>query len=133
MDIKKFAVVETSRLHLRDANDVLMYDGDKPIAINVYGPGSKQYAAATAKQSNRFVNTLKRKGKSDQTAEQKAEENAEFLAACTESFENLAYDDLQGADLFRAVYADISIGFIADQVAAHMKEWGNFTKGSTTS
>ena len=31
-----------------------------------------------------------------------------------------------------AVYVDITIGFIADQVAAHLKDWSNFTKPSTT-
>lgn len=134
MDIRKFAVEPTARLHLRDASDELMFaDGDpaRLIAVNLYGPGSKQYAGAQAAQQNRMLDKLKRKGKSEQTAEQKAAENAGFLADCTASFENLEYDALTGAELAKAVYADITIGFIADQVARYIGDWSNFTRGST--
>ena len=129
MDIRKYAVEPTSKLHLRDANDELMYtDEGKPVAVNLYGPGSKQYARAQAAQNNRLLDKLKRKGKSDQTAEQRAAESSEFLADCTESFENLEYDNLTGRELFMAVYADVSIGFVADQVAKYISDWSNFTK-----
>lgn len=141
MDIRKFAVEPTGRLHLRDATDELMYadgpdgkpDPARPIAVNIHGPGSRQYARAQAAQQNRMVDKLKRKGKAEQSADQIAAEKAEFLADCTASFENLEYDDLAGAALARAVYADTSIGFIADQVAKWMGDWGNFTKGSARS
>ena len=135
MDIKKYAVTPTSKLHLRDANDELMYaDDDKtlPICVNLYGPGSKQYARAQAAQNNRMLDKLKRKGKSDQTAEQRAAESAEFLSDCTESFENMEYDALTDRALCMAVYADVSIGFIADQVAKHINDWANFTRPSAT-
>lgn len=134
MDIRKFAVEPTSRLHLRDAADELMYADDKktkPMAVNLYGPGSKQYSKAQAAQQNRMIDKLKRKGKTEQTAEQKASETADFLADCTASFENVEYDGLAGEALFKAVYADITIGFIADQVAKHIGDWSNFTKAST--
>lgn len=131
MDIRKFAVEPTSRLHLRDAADNLMYTDDgHEIAVNLYGPGSKQYAKAQSMQNNKLFDKLKRKGKSDQTEEQKLQETAEFLAMCTASFENLDYDGLQGNALAIAVYSDISIGFIADQVAKHISDWSNFTKRS---
>lgn len=138
-DIKKFAVSATGHLHLRDAADELMFadgadgkpDPAKPIAVNLYGPGSKQYARAQSQQQNRMVDKLKRKGKTDQTADQKAEEVAEFLAGCTAGFENLEYDQLQGEALVKAVYMDPSIGFIAEQVGKHLGDWGNFSKPST--
>lgn len=136
MDIKKFAVSATSRLHLRDAADELMFadgDPDKPIAVKLYGPGSKQYARAQAAQNNRMMDKLKRRGKADQTAEQIAAEKAEFLSDCTAGWENMEYDGLAGEALNRAVYADTSIGFIADQVAKHIGDWANFTGGSATS
>lgn len=129
MDIRKFAVEPTSRLHLRDAADNLMYTDDgHEIAVNLYGPGSKQYAKAQSIQNNKLIDKLKRKGKSEQSEEQKLAESAEFLAACTASFENLDYDGLQGNALAIAVYSDISIGFISDQVAKHISDWANFTK-----
>lgn len=131
-DIRKFAVSPTARLVLRDASDEPMLTEDgKEIAVNVFGPGSKQYAKAQAAQQNRMLDKLKRKGKADQTAEQKISEAAEFLTDCTESWENMDYDGLEGSQLSRAVYADQSIGFIADQVAKYIGDWANFKKGST--
>lgn len=140
MDIKKFAVNPTGRLHLRDANDALMYatgedgepDESKPMAVNLFGPGSKQHAKATTKQSNGFLNKLRRKGKNEQTTAERLEEQAEFLTACTDSWENVECGDLTGDALSMAIYSDVEIGFIADQVAAYLKEWGNFSKASST-
>lgn len=136
-DIRKFAVEQTGRLHLRDANDELMYADDDaktlPIAVTLYGPASKQYAKAQAAQNNRLIDKLKRKGKTEQTAEQIAAEKAEFLADCTASWENMDYDGLAGIALSKAVYADQSIGFIADQVAKFIGDWSSFTPGSAKS
>lgn len=134
MDIRKFAVNPTSRLHLRDANDELMYADEaksQPIAVNLFGPGSKEYAKAKAAQNNRLINKMKSKGKSNQTPEEIAAESAEFLAACTESWENMEYDNKTGSDLSMAVYADRTLGFISDQVATHLGGWSNFTKNSS--
>ena len=132
MDIKKFAVEKVGRIHLRDASEELMFnEAGEAIAINVYSPGSKQFAKAKAAQSNRLMDRLKKKGKSDLTAEAQAEEQANFLADCTESFENIEYDKLTGKDMYLAVYSDQEIGFIADQVAKHLSDWANFTKNST--
>lgn len=136
MDIRKFAVEKTGRLHLRDASDELMYADDaktQAIAVNLYGPASKQYAKAQAAQNNRMMDKLKRKGKSEQTAEQSAAEKVEFLTDCTASFEHLEYDALTGAALARAVYGDQTLGFISDQIAKHIGDWSNFTSGSVKS
>ena len=133
MDIRKFSVEETTLLHLRDTNDELMYaDGDtkKPMTVTVFGPGSKAYAKAASKNQNRMIDKLKKKGKTEQTAEAKALENAEFLTDCTKGMENIDYDKLAGEDLYRAIYADTSIGFIAEQVGKHIGDWANFTKAS---
>ena len=133
MDIRKFAVEATSRLVLRDANDEVMTDGGKEAAVNVYGPGSKQFAKAQSLQNNRFVARLKKKGSADQSADQKTAEQAEFHADITESFENVEVDGLKGRALALAIYSDVSIGFISDQVAKHVGDWANFTKGSDKS
>lgn len=136
MDIRKFAVPPTARLHLRDASDELMFADDaktQAIAVNLYGPASKQYAAAQAAQNNRMIDKLKRKGKAEQTPDQIASEKASFLSACTQSFEHLEYDALTGDALARAVYADQTLGFIADQVAKFVGDWSSFTPPSATS
>lgn len=128
MDIRTKAVAQTGRIELRDANDELM----EGVAVTVYGPGSKQYAKAQAAQQNRMIDKMKRKGVTTQTAEQKAAENAEFLSEVTVGFEGLEYDGLDGHALAMAVYSDVTIGFIADQVAKFVGDWSNFSKGSTT-
>ena len=140
-DIRKHAVEQTSRLQLRNAADEAMFadgedgnpDQSRPMVAVLYGPGSKQYAKAAAARNNRLVDTLKKKGKTEKSAEEQARESADFLAACTHSLENVDYDGLQGEALFRAVYSDTSIGFIAEQVGKHIGEWGNFKKASSTS
>ena len=129
MDIRTKAVAQTSVLELRDANDELM----QGVTVTVYGPGSKQYAAAQARQSNRMIDALKKKGKTEQSAQQKAAETAEFLADVTVEFNGLEYDALTGRELALAVYSDTSIGFIADQIAKHVSDWANFSKVSAPS
>jgi len=132
MDIRQFAVEETGALELVSASDVpLIGDDGQPMVIVLYGPGSKQYAKAQAAQQNRMIDKLKRKGKSDQSAEEKAREQADFLAACTQDFSaNITYEDLKGEALYKAVYADTSIGFIAEQVGKYIGDWANFTRRS---
>jgi hypothetical protein len=135
-DIRKHAVEETATLHLRDADDELMYADDektKPRTVTLYGPGSRTFAKAQTRQSNRYIDRLKKKGKSDISADDKTKETADFLADCTASMENVEYDALQGEALYKAVYSDQSIGFVAEQVNKYMGEWGNFTKGSAKS
>lgn len=134
-DIKRFAVVETSTLELRGADDSpLIGDDDRPMTVTVYSPGSKPYARAQAAQSNRLIDKLKRRGKMDQSAEEKSAEQALFLTGCTKEFSaNVGYEELIGDDLFKAIYSDASIGFIAEQVGKHLGDWGNFTTASTKS
>jgi len=140
MDIRKFAVEETATLHLKDANDELMYaagadgepDTSKPMRIKLYGPGSKKNAKVQAANNNKLFTRLKKKGKEDQSAEDKAQESADTLTALTHSFENINYDALAGEALHRAVYLDTSIGFIGTQVNAYLNDWANFTKASAT-
>jgi intracellular sulfur oxidation DsrE/DsrF family protein len=133
MEIKKLAVEETSTLHIRDSADELVYTEDgKPVEIVVYGPGSKAFAKAQSANANRMLAKLKKKGNVDQTAQEKAEETAEFLAACTKEFINLEYDKLQGEALFKAVYSDNTLGFIAEQVNKHISDWSNFSKPALT-
>lgn len=132
MDIRKHAVSETGSLHLRDAAGRLMYDEKtkQPVTVTVYGPGSKQYAKAQAEKSSRLIDRMKEKGKDEVTAEEAAEDKAQFLAGCTHSMQNVEYEGLQGDALHRAVYGDHTIGFVADQVAQYASNWANFTKGS---
>lgn len=135
MDIRKFAVEETFLVVLYGVDDEpLVGDDGQPMTVTVYGPGSKPFARAYAAQQNRLVRQYQRKGKADQSAEEKAREQTEFLVACTKEFSaNIEYEGLAGEALFKAVYSDIKLGFITEKVSKEVVNWANFTKGSTKS
>lgn len=132
MDIRKHAVKETATIHIRTADNELMFDGDKPVTITVYGPGSKQYSKAQADRQARLLARLQDKKKAKASPDDLEAEQAQFLADCTHSMQCIEIDGKAGPDLHLAVYADRSIGFVADQVNAYLGEWGNFTGASTT-
>lgn len=131
MDIRKLALVDTATLHVLNANDEPIYADEmmtKPALIHLYGPGSKQFAAAEARNNRRIMESMGKRGKKlDQ-----AELRVDFLVSVTAGFENIEYDKLQGEALYRAVYSDTTLRFIADQVYAFVHEAGNFTKSSPT-
>lgn len=133
-DITTLAATDTSIVELVGGDDAPLHDDKgKRLSITVYGPGTKVYQRAQARQQNQLMDKIKKRGKMDQSAEEKLTEQAEFLAACTVSFNGFAYppaDGLEGQELFRKAYADPSIGFIAAQVANHINDWANFTKSS---
>ena len=89
-DITKLAATETSTVELVGGDDAPLYDDKgQRLSITVYGPGTKVYQRAQSRQQNLLVDKIKKRGKMDQTAEEKLAEQAEFLAACTVSL-NLA-------------------------------------------
>jgi len=137
-DITTQAVVDTATIHVKNAAGEPLYadaERTKPVQIIIYGPGSKAHGAVEARQSTR---ALKRMQDNDgritaPTAEERAQEAAEDLAALTVRFENLSYPpagDKQGAELFEALYRDQRLGFIGKQITKHLADWGNFKPGS---
>jgi hypothetical protein len=141
-NIKKFKTGETAWLHLKNAEGDLMYgddaegrpDPNKPMRICAYGPGSKPYAKAQAQRQNRMVMLLKKRGKTDQSAEEKAEDVAKFLTAVTHSTENIEYPPYAAGteEMLHAMYGDQEIGFVAEQVNEFVGDWANFPNGSGT-
>lgn len=137
-NLKKYKLQPTSALHLVDGNGDLMYadgpdgkpDKNRPMRAHLYGPGTKQYAAARSEQSNRNMDRLKKKGKTDLSPEESIKETATFLARCTESLENIEDGDLTGKELFMAVYSDIELCFIPTQIDRHIGDTANFTDAS---
>jgi hypothetical protein len=135
MDAKSLKVADKGEIHLKNAAGEPLYDGEKPVRIIVHGPGSRAFSTVESRQSARAV---KRMNDNDgkftlPTAEERAVETAEDLAAVTIAFENLTYEDKQGSDLFIAVYSDPALGFITKQVSKHLADWGNFKAGSNAS
>jgi hypothetical protein len=138
-DITAESVADTATIHVKNAAGEPLYaDGDareQPVQIVVHGPGSKAYGAVEARQSARALKRMQdNDGKiTPPTAEERARETAEDLAALTVRFVHFNYPpagDAQGAELFEAVYGDQRLGFIAKQVSKHLSDWGNFKPGS---
>ena len=138
MSIKSFATSPTHKFQLRDAQDELMFkdgDRDQPCMVEVYGPGSRTYVEADNKRTKAIIaRSAKKGGKIDiGSSDDQIAERAGFLADITKGFENVDYEGKSGHDLAVAVYSDIELGFIADQVDEKRKDWANFKKGSVTS
>lgn len=141
LDITTKAVANKAPIHLKDAAGDFMYVGEgdarKPVQIVLYGPGSPQYGEVEARQTNRAVKRMQdNDGKMTvPPPEQRDAEQAEDLAAITAEFVNFTYPpagDAKGAELFRALYADKSLGFITKQVVKAVGDWGNFKAASPT-
>ncbi|MBD8677925.1 hypothetical protein [Sphingomonas sp. CFBP 13720] len=137
MDITQTAVVDTAKLHLKDAAGDFLYSDGKPVRIVIYGPGSKPFAAVEDRQTNRAIKRMQDNDGKVSVAPQETRnaEVAEDLAAITVDFENLTYPpagDARGAPLFQQVYADPKLGFIVKQVQKFITDWGNFKPGSAT-
>lgn len=133
--IKSLAVAETVSFQLTDAADApLVDDAGKPCMCVVHGPGSKRYAQANARKQARLMAKLQRGKALTESADEQVRHNAEFLADITEQLE-VEYEGsdgtlLQGRELYLAVYSDLALGFIAEQVARKAGDWGNFSRGS---
>lgn len=136
-DMTTEAVSETAALHVKSAKGDYLYSDGQPVRIHVFGPGSDQFAQLEARQTKRI---LKRREENDGKAavpspEDRRAEEAEDLAAVTSAFENLSYPpagDAQGYTLFRSLYADPKLGFVASQVRKFLQDWGNFSSASAT-
>lgn len=141
MDITTQRAAPTSALHLKGIDGNLLYSGgdpEKPVRIHFYSPGSKQAAMAEERATQRALKRMQdNDGKpTPASPDVRREEAADDLAAVTARFENLTYPpagEAQGADLFRALYADPDLGFIPNQAAKFLGNWSSFKPGSATS
>lgn len=137
LNIAALSVAATAALHVKSASGELLYaDAERtlPVRIHLHGPGSKIASVIDGRQTQR---SLKRMQDNDNkvtaaSPEERKAETAEDLAELTVRFENFTYGDgsLTGADLFRAVYEDQSLGFITRQVGKFFNDWGNFSGAS---
>lgn len=131
LNIKSTAIAATAAMTVRNAAGEPLSDaGGNPITIMLYGPGSKKYQAAKHKaeerNNTRAFSRMQGKSEGKISAEEKLTERAEFLAACTASFNGFGYNDLSGREAHLATYADIEIGHIADDAEKFLAERANF-------
>lgn len=135
MKIKKLAVAAVSFLHLKGPDDAFLYENDKPVGIDLYGPGTTQAALVEERQTTRALARMSENdGKpSLPPIERHRAEVAEDLAMLTHGFREIEYDDLTGEKLHVAVYADPELGWIKEQALKHVGKWGKFLPNSATS
>ena len=127
-DISNLAVNSTATVELESpSGDPLTNQDGEVLTVTVYGPGSKQFQKASGVRNRAILEYVRKGGKKMKEDEQR-ELDAEFLAACTVSFNGFGYKDLTGIEMFKAAYLDPAIGFISEQVNKAIGDWANFTK-----
>ena len=128
-DISQLAVKETAIIELETVDGDALLDANQ-LSITVYGPGSKAFQKAQSVRNRAILEYVKKGGKKMKEGEQR-ELDAEFLSACTVSFNGFGYKDFTGVEMFKAAYLDSAIGFITEQVNKAVGDWANFTPASS--
>ncbi|MDR7331765.1 hypothetical protein [Roseateles asaccharophilus] len=142
LNIKTRAAADTATIDLLDGQgEPLMTEAadgaePQPVTVTLYGPGSKQHAAAVAASQTRALKFKRDNKGREPTPEERTAEQARLLADVTVGFGNLAYADdsgreLEGRELALAVYGDTTLGFIAERVNRASVDWSVFTKPSS--
>ena len=140
-DITTQRAADTAAIHLKGLDGDYLYADDakeKPVEIVIYGPGSKQFAAIEARQTNRAVKRMQdNDGKvTVASSEQRLTEQAEDLAAIPAEFRNFDYPAPDGkkfataTEQHEAFYLDAKLGHLTKQVLKACTDWGNFKAAS---
>ena len=120
-DLSKYELVETSQLFVQNPKGGdLIGENDKPVIINFYGMGSKQYINAKYKldNANQTRSIAMLRGKAARP-EEVAQSNAEFFAAVTHSIENFPITPIE-------LYSNHKLKYITDQADKYLSETENF-------
>lgn len=140
MKIIALAAAATAFLHLKGPDGSFLYDAGEKVGIDLFGPGSPEYALIEEAQSARVIKRMQDNDNkvAHVPVEQRRIEAAADLTSLTASFRYIDYDGpdgspLAGAALYSAVYADPKLGWIKEQVVKFVGDWGKFTSGSATS
>jgi hypothetical protein len=130
-DLAQFEVADVGVLEVQNAAGEPLLRGGQPVRFHLYGPGSAQFVAITAKleaaaQARTFA-ALRGKAKGNATEEQRADQITK-LVACTRDIEN--FPVAGGA---RAIYENPRLGYITNQVQRFLDDWANFAPASAKS
>lgn len=129
-DFSAYLLAETGDVKISLPNgDPMLHDGQR-VTVHVYGPASAQYAQAMGAMQRAARDRLfgKKLSERPDEAEADAEANARFLEAVTARIEHFPYP---GG--LAAIYRERRLGYLADQVRAHLNDQGNFFKPSKMS
>ncbi len=139
LKIKSLSVNETFEFQVTGPDDVpLVQEDGSPVLCVVHGPGSKRYARAGSRKQARLLALLQRgKNITDVSADEQHQHQIDFLADITErldvEYEGPDGQPLEGRAKLVAVFSDITIGFVAEQVSRKSADWANFSRGSAKS
>jgi len=127
-DLSQFETIDLAALTVQTPRgEDLIVDG-KPVVINLYGPGSKQFVNAKYRLDNavqaRSIAMLRGKG-SKNAAEEARQQQAEFYAAVTASVENFPVSPID-------IYLNPKLNYITEQVEKFLSDTENFMPASPT-
>ena len=120
-DLSKYETLDTAKLIIQHpSGGDLIGENDLPVAINLYGIGSKQYTNAKHKldSSSQARSSAMLRGKTVRP-EEIAQSQTEFLASVTESIENFPLTAIE-------LYSNPKLKYITDQVDKFLAETENF-------
>lgn len=137
-DITRKRASETGEIELKNGDGSPMIDDDgNPLSVTVHGPGSKVWQQASAEMNRKRAERLRKNGgKLEAALDNATEDQIEFLTRVTISFNGWEYPVEKGGApnaMFRACYADDTLGFIRDHLFAEVNDWAGFTSSSTKS
>lgn len=127
-NIKNLSIEAEGTMDVRDAA------GEKVegLSITFHSPASKPFRRAKhafdEKRSNTVTAMMTGKGDAKRTEDDDARDLAEFLAACTISFNGFEYPGKSGYEGYKALYMDAEIGHIANDANKYLGDRANFWK-----
>lgn len=118
-----FFLSETSRVEIDlPTGEPMLYDG-KQVAVNIHSPATDVFVKAKdamdKEAQKRVFRSMGAKLKKGDDEDKDAD--AKFLAAITDSVENFPFPGGAGA-----IYRELRLKYVADQVRAHLNDLGNF-------
>lgn len=135
-DITKRRVTDTARIDLTDGDGApLLDDEGKRLSATLCGPGSRTWQQADAERSRRQASRAEKNPRkiASTIIDHRRDDEIDFLVAITVSFNGWNYpgEFPSQRDMFRAAYADDSIGYIRDQLSAAGNDWSAFSMNAS--
>lgn len=127
-DISTYAAQDTAEIELQRPDGEPMTNAHgQALSVTVYGPGSRTYQHAQSVR-NRAILAFVRRGSHKKMADDEQRLlDAEFLAACTVSFNGFGYKGMpKGPEMYKAAYLDPKMGLVSEQVNKGIGDWANF-------
>ena len=124
LQINKYALSETAEIQLMDAEGKLMFDGENPVTITLYGKASAAYRNSVAE----FARKSEERGDKKSSFEDMVAEGVEHLVALSKTSANLEIDGepITTPETFRKLYNNEGLYFIRDQLNAVLGKNASF-------